>query len=161
MSEILVIVISFIGLILQSSFFDYFSLLGVKPDIVLICIVFYAIFKGPLKAGILGGFVGLIEDLFIAQIIGPMVLLRLLVGVAVGYFAKNIHKESILVPMVILFTTTVMSNAFQWILASVFKDYISWTYFIKVSLLEGAYNMIFMPFFYLIKRIILSKENRG
>jgi len=159
--EFFVIVISFMGLVLQSSFFDYFSLLGVKPDIVLTCIVFYAIFKGPFKAGILGGVLGLIEDLFIGQFIGFMLLIRILLGVGVGYFGKNIYKESIIIPMLILFFATFLSNAFQWIFISITKNYISWMYLVKVSILQGAYNMIFMPFFYLIKRKVLLKENRG
>lgn len=161
MLEFFVIVISFMGLVLQSSFFDYFSLLGVKPDIVLTCIVFYAIFKGPFKAGILGGVLGLIEDLFIGQFIGFMLLIRILLGVGVGYFGKNIYKESIIIPMLILFFATFLSNAFQWIFISITKNYISWMYLVKVSILQGAYNMIFMPFFYLIKRKVLLKENRG
>lgn len=161
MLEFFVIVISFMGLVLQSSFFDYFSLLGVKPDIVLTCIVFYAIFKGPFKAGILGGVLGLIEDLFIGQFIGFMLLIRILLGVGVGYFGKNIYKESIIIPMLILFFATFLSNVFQWIFISITKNYISWMYLVKVSILQGAYNMIFMPFFYLIKRKVLLKENRG
>ena len=161
MLEFFVIVISFMGLVLQSSFFDYFSLLGVKPDIVLTCIVFYAIFKGPFKAGILGGVLGLIEDLFIGQFIGFMLLIRILLGVGVGYFGKNIYKESIIIPMLILFFATFLSNVFQWIFISITKNYISWMYLVKVSILQGAYNMIFTPFFYLIKRKVLLKENRG
>ncbi len=161
MLEFVVIVISFMGLILQSSFFDYFSLLGVKPDIVLTCLVFYAIFKGPLKGGILGGVMGLLEDLFIGQFVGFMLPLRILLGIGVGYFGKNIYKESIIIPMLILFSATFLSNAFQWLFISITKNYISWMYLIKVSILQGAYNMIFIPFFYLIKRKVLSKENRG
>lgn len=161
MLEILVIVISFIGLILQSSFFDYYSLLGVKPDIVLTCIVFYAIFKGPLKGGIMGGITGLIEDLFLGQFIGPMFILRIILGIGVGYFGKNIYKESIILPIIILLIATFISNAFQWIFISITEEYVSWMYFIKVTILQGAFNMIFMPFFYLIKIKVLSKENRG
>ncbi len=161
MLELFIIVISFIGLILQSSFFDYFSLLGVKPDIVLTTIVFYSVFKGPVKGGSVGAMMGLIEDLFIGQFIGPMFVLRLLLGVGVGFFAKNIYKESILLPMLILFSATFLSNAYLWIFYSILKNNISWMYFVKVSLLQGAYNMIFIPFFYLIKRKVLLKENRG
>jgi len=159
--EALVVIISFIGLILQSSFFDYFSLLGAKPDIVLVCIVFYSIFKGPVKGGIIGGIAGLLEDLFIGNFIGPMLLGRLLLGIAVGYFGKNIYKESIIIPVMVLFIATTFSNAYLWIFNLIFDNPVSWMYFVKISLLQGAYNMIFMPFFYLIKRNVLLKENRG
>jgi rod shape-determining protein MreD len=68
--ELFIIVISFIGLIMQSSFFDYFSLLGVKPDIVLTTIVFYSVFKGPVKGGSVGAMMGLIEDLLLVSLLG-------------------------------------------------------------------------------------------
>lgn len=161
MLEFVVVICSFIGLILQSSYFDYFSLLGVKPDIVLVCIVFYAVFNGPVKGGIIGAAIGLMEDLFIGNFIGPMLILRLLLGAGVGFFSRNFYKESIIIPMIVLFIATFMSNTFLWIFNSLMKNYISWTYLVKVSILQGAYNMIFMPIFYLIKRRVLLKENRG
>ena len=152
MFELVVIIISFLGLILQSSYFDYFSLLGVKPDIVLVCIFFYGIFKGPVKGGAIGAFVGLIEDFFVGSFIGPMLLLRLLLGVSIGYFSRNIYKESIIIPMLLLIIATFFSNAYLWIFNSLLKNYISWMYYVKVSILQSAYNMIFMPFFYLFKK---------
>jgi len=158
--EFVVIIFSFLGLILQSSYFDYFSILGVKPDIVLVCVVFYAVFNGPIKGGFVGAIIGLLEDLFIGHFIGPMFILRMLTGAGVGFFSRNFYKESILVPMVVLFAVTFMSNTFLWIFNSLMKNYISWMYLVKVSLLQGAYNMIFMPIFYLIKRKVLLKENR-
>lgn len=161
MLEFVVVICSFIGLILQSSYFDYFSLLGVKPDIVLVCIVFYAVFNGPVKGGIIGAAIGLMEDLFIGNFIGPMLILRLLLGAGVGFFSRNFYKESIIIPMIVLFIATFMSNTFLWIFNSLMKNYISWTYLVKVSILQGTYNMIFMPIFYLIKRRVLLKENRG
>ncbi|MDD4342812.1 MAG: rod shape-determining protein MreD [Eubacteriales bacterium] len=161
MLEFVVVICSFIGLILQSSYFDYFSLLGVKPDIVLVCIVFYAVFNGPVKGGIIGAAIGLMEDLFIGHFIGPMLILRLLLGAGVGFFSRNFYKESIIIPMIVLFIATFMSNTFLWIFNSLIKNYISWTYLVKVSILQGTYNMIFMPIFYLIKRRVLLKENRG
>ncbi len=161
MLEFFVVILSFTGLILQSSYFDYFSLLGVKPDIILVCLVFYTVFNGPVKGGIIGAVVGLIEDLFMGQYIGPMLILRLLTGGGVGYFSRNFYKESILIPMAVLFAVSFMSNTFLWIFNSLMKNYISWMYLIKVSLLQGAYNMIFMPIFYLIKRKVLLRENRG
>ena len=161
MLEFFVVILSFTGLILQSSYFDYFSLLGVKPDIVLVCVVCYAVFNGPVKGGIIGAVVGLIEDLFMGQYIGPMLILRLLTGGGVGFFSRNFYKESILIPMAVLFAVTFMSNTLLWIFNSLMKNYISWMYLIKVSLLQGAYNMIFMPIFYLIKRKVLLRENRG
>lgn len=161
MLEFVVFICSFIGLILQSSYFDYFSLLGIKPDIVLVCIVFYAVFNGPVKGGIIGAAIGLMEDLFIGNFIGPMLILRLLLGAGVGFFSRNFYKESIIIPMIVLFIATFMSNTFLWIFNSLMKNYISWMYLFKVSILQGAYNMIFMPIFYLIKRRVLLKENRG
>lgn len=158
--EIVVIVISFLGLILQSSFFEYFSLLGVKPDIVLTCIVFYAVFNGYKKGLLIGGIIGLIEDLFIGQFIGPMIISRMLLGVAVGYFSRNIYKENYIIPIIILFVSTFFSNAFLWIFHSFYKASISFKYFMNVSFLQSIYNLIFMPFFYVINYNVFLKDKQ-
>lgn len=160
MSELLVLVISFISLSLQSSFFDFYSLLGVKPDLLLISLVFYSIFKGPVRGGITGALIGLLEDLYIGQLIGPCLLIRMLIGVGVGFFSRNIYKESALLPLVILLFATLASNSLFWIYNSLASSWISWSYYVKIVLLQSAYNSIFMPFFYLIKNYASRQEKR-
>ena len=158
MLELLVLIISFISLSLQSSFFDTYAFLGIKPDLLLVSLVFYAIFKGPLKGGIIGACLGLLEDLYIGQILGPCLLIRLLIGAGVGFFSRNIYKESVLIPLFILLFATLASNSFFWIYHSLSSSYISWTYYLKVVLLQSAYNALFTPFFYFIKAYARKSE---
>lgn len=151
MLELLVLIISFIGLSLQSSFFATYAFLGIKPDLLLVLLVFYAIFKGPVRGGITGACLGLLEDLYIGQVLGPCLLIRLLIGAGVGFFSRNIYKESALIPLLVLLFATLASNTCFWIYYSLSSGYISWTYYLKVVFLQSAYNAIFIPFFYLIK----------
>ncbi len=158
MLEIIVVIISYLGLILQSSFFDYFSIGGVKPDILLTCLVFYSIFNGHKKGMAMGAGLGLLEDLFIGQFIGPMVINRLIIGLAVGFFAKNIYKENYWLPVAILIVTTFLSNFFLWTFYSIFSSPISVGYYLRISMLQSIYNLIFLPFFYVITYHITNKE---
>ena len=160
MLEIIVIVISFIGLILQGSFFESFSLLGVKPDIVLTCIVFYSVFNGYKKGLIIGGIAGLIEDLLAGQFIGLMMINRMLLGFAVGYFSKNIYKENYVVPILILIFSTFFTNAYLWIFYSLTKGYLSFGYFLHVGFLQSLYNLIFMPFFFVANYNVSLKNKQ-
>lgn len=160
MLEISVVLLSFVGLLLQGSLFDYFSLVGVKPDIVLTCVVFYALFQGAPKGLAMGAVVGLMEDLLMGQMVGPMLILRMLIGGGVGLISRSLYHDRYLSPIILLVLSTLFANAFQWVLYMFQKGAISPGFFLRVSLFQSIYNLLFMPFFYVINYYVVLQEKK-
>ena len=74
MKKILSIVIIFITFIfiyfLQSNFFNWFNIAGVKPNLFIIFLLIIGIFIGKTYGASIGIFFGLLLDLFIGKVVG-------------------------------------------------------------------------------------------
>lgn len=95
MKKILSIVIIFITFILiyflQSNFFNWFNIAGVKPNLFIILSLFIGIFIGKIYGVSIGIVFGLILDLFIGKVLG---INAIVLGIA-GFMRRNIYKKSI------------------------------------------------------------------
>lgn len=149
MKEIIGILISLIGLAMQSSFSDFFGFQGIKPDIVLMVVVFYAFFYGYKKSAFFGLILGLIEDLFIGEFIGMNLFIKMATGIIVGLFSRNIYRDSKLLPIIIVFVSTIIANYFKWAFMNIFIENIEINYFIRVAFVQAMLNIFAVPFFYI------------
>lgn len=74
MKKILSIIIIFIVFILiyflQSNFFSWFNIAGVKPNLFIILSLFVGIFIGKIYGASMGILIGLLLDLFIGKALG-------------------------------------------------------------------------------------------
>lgn len=90
-------------LLLHATVLNYISVSGVKPDLLLIVVVFLALFFGSgagLEAGILAG---LGKDMLALDYLGMNTLSLGLTGFVVGAFNSKFFKESRLTRMIIVF----------------------------------------------------------
>lgn len=149
MKEIVGILISLIGLSLQSSFSGIFGFEGVKPDILLVVVVFYAYFYGYERATFFGLALGLIEDLFLGGFLGGNIFIKMMVGFFVGLFSRNIYKDTILLPMLVIFASTILSNYLHWAIINIFVEKIEVAYLLKTALIQSGLNMCLVPVFYI------------
>ena len=97
-----------LNLILQATIFPAFTFGGVKPDLLLIIVVFAALLKGTATGVKVGFFVGLAQDILSGKFIGLFMLSKMLTGLCVGLVESKIFKENYLVPIVILFLATIL-----------------------------------------------------
>ncbi|MHB9093642.1 MAG: rod shape-determining protein MreD [Eubacteriales bacterium] len=109
-------VLFFIGLVLQATLFSHLTVAGVKPDLVLVLLVFYALLHGPMEGALMGLAGGLLQDLMFGQNIGMNTLAKLVTGYLFGALEKKIYKENVLVPMVVLFLATFLNETVLYIL---------------------------------------------
>ena len=73
----------------------------VKPDIILIVIVWLALRQGPFYAHTTGFFTGFVEDILSLSPIGFHLTARTLVGMLVGLFRDFVGIDRIILPMAI------------------------------------------------------------
>lgn len=109
----LIVTLSLFGsLILESTLLEEFKVAGAKPDLLLIFVVFWALFYGKVEGAKLGFIFGLAEDLFVSRFIGLNVLCKMGVGYLVGMMENKFFKENFLVPAFTLFVATIINNIF-------------------------------------------------
>lgn len=78
----------------QISFLWYISFLDVVPDILLILVVWFSLWKGPLKGEIMGFSVGIVKDAFSIGIFGANALFLTCAGLFVGLLKKKIDENN-------------------------------------------------------------------
>lgn len=140
--------LGFFSLILESTLFNEIMIAGVKPDLILIIVILYAIFNGPKEGALIGLFLGLLEDLFLSKYIGINALTKLVVGFLIGSLEKRIYKENFLVPTVALFFGSLIYGLLFIIFSNMLGYSLGIVKIIYVVLPMSIYNTCFAPFVY-------------
>lgn len=109
-------VLFLISLLLQSTVFSHLTVAGVKPDLVLVFLIFYALLHGPLEGALMGVAGGLLQDLLFGQYLGMNALAKLVVGYIFGVLEKKIYKENMLIPMFAIFLGTLLNETILYFL---------------------------------------------
>jgi rod shape-determining protein MreD len=145
----LVLALLFIfSLTLQSTMFDFIKVAGVKPDFVLLLVIYYSFTNGPLKGAIFGLGIGLLEDLFLGHFIGMNALALLSAGFIAGWFETKMYKENLLIAFLVIFLTTIFSQLIIFFSGAVVGLNWTLTQSWRLLLTLAIYNTCLVPFTY-------------
>lgn len=129
--------------LLQSNFFSWFNLAGVKPNLFVILVLSIGLFTGRGFGSAFGILFGLSLDFFIGKSIGISAIMLGIIGFFGGYLSKNFSKDSRITMMVmILFSTLIYeigTYTFNYFINSVNIELL---YFIKVLIIELIFNLL-------------------
>lgn len=138
---------------LQSNFFSWFHIAGIKPNLFLILILYIGLFMGKGLGITMGTFLGILLDLLCGRIVGIYGIMLGLVGALGGYLDKKFSKESKITIILITFCVTIIYELGVYLLQVILlESEISIGYLIKAMLIEGIYNIILLIIFYPILR---------
>ena len=134
---------------MESTLLEYFKAAGVKPDLLLIFVVFWALFHGRAQGAKLGFVTGLLEDLFLGKYIGLNALTKMIVGYLVGTVENKFFKENLFIPVCALFFATIINSFFYLIAAQLAGIERNLSIFVWESTLPTAiYNTCLAPLLY-------------
>lgn len=150
MKILLLFVAGFFAVLLQNTVFNVLAVAGGKPDFILILVVFFAIFRGPVQGGLLGIGLGLLEDLMIGRFIGINALCKGLIGYLAGTVEKRLYKNNFLVPMAALAVATFVQTFIYWLLSCLIGSIVGLDEMLLVAIPDSVYNMCFAPIIYAI-----------
>ena len=137
------IVIGFIICFLQSNFFNWFTISGVKPNLFVIYVLFVGLFGSRSMGIIYGAIVGIILDFIFEEKIGPYLLGLVLVGIIATFFDKNFSKDSRITIMFMVFGTTIIFEIFSFFINFILYNVnVEILNLIKILILEVIYNII-------------------
>ena len=96
MSIFILVLISIVNLLIQSTVFPYLSIMGVVPNTALILIICIGIYKGRYYGGFFGIFIGLVQDVLFSPVIGINAFIYFFLGYFVGLVEDRLVKSNII-----------------------------------------------------------------
>lgn len=159
MRYLVLLVLACFGLVFQSTTFTHLTFFGVKPDLLLIIVLFYSIFHGSIQGGIVGFCLGLLEDLYLGRFIGMNALSKGLTSYLIGLIAGGAFRENLLVPIISVFVGTLFNFTAVFILGKIIGLQWSWGLLVEKGLPLAIYNACLVPFGYIPFYRWTNKEN--
>lgn len=149
MSLLVLLVLSLVALLLQSSTFNSFQVWGIKPDLLLLVIVFNAFLRGYREGAFVGFCAGLLQDIITGSYIGLNALTYMAVGYLVGMAQSKLYKESSLIMMFLMLAASLAEQLLKYLLMSYTGVLISpLVALIRVIIPTAIYTALLVPFFY-------------
>ena len=136
MSRYSLYIILIAAFLIQLLFLDHIKIAGDKPDLLILLVVFFAIFFGP-GTGAEAGFVsGLFKDTYSLDVFGVNSVLLSLTGLIVGGLSPKLFRESKLTQVLLVFASSVICMIIHYFASSLILKI---TY---VTLPEYLYGLI-------------------
>ena len=143
LSFILIFITFLIIYFLQSNFFSWFTIAGIKPNLFIIFVLFISLFAG-IKVGTASGIIfGLFLDIIIGRSLGVCTVMYGLIGFIGGYFDKNFSKDSRITILLMVITSTLIFEIGNYIYSIIqLSIQVELLSFIKILTVEIIYNTI-------------------
>lgn len=116
MKSIGLVLILLFELILQATFFQFMSINGYYPDLVLITLVIIGVFYDKEASWKYGFIIGVLRDILYGRVFGVYALGYTVTIIAVSWIGKNIFKESFASPLLLFPVGTVTINSLVYII---------------------------------------------
>ena len=143
------LIIFLIAIVLQTTVFHFLPIGGVKPDLVLIIVVYLGLVKGSDAGCVSGFFFGLIEDICsYGTALGSHALTKTIIGFFCGISGKRIYTQSLLSHLLCVGIGTIVDVV---LLLSI-KGFGSVPNWKQLVLYQPLYNIICCPLILLIFR---------
>lgn len=120
MKHLILALVGVFAVVVEASVAPYFSIHGVKPDIVMVYVVLIGMVAGPRDAGFVGLVTGLLEDASSGQFLGLFMLTRMVIGLAAGLSHEKVFQDRTIVPVVLVLLGGLLGGILHLFLLSSF-----------------------------------------
>jgi rod shape-determining protein MreD len=128
-----------------------------KIDFLLIVLILFTVKYGYFKGGILGFFLGLLEDMVSLQYLGVNAFSKTLICAVVGLSDKIFYTKRIEFCIIACFIATYFDNFFNILLKMGMIEHL--TRLLNISLQEGIYNCVIVSLLFTGFKKYLSNGN--
>ncbi len=132
-----------LAFIIQSTVVEHIAIRGIKPDFILIILIYVSLRSGSMIGVILGFSIGLLQDFYGPPAnLGLNALCKSLLGFGVGIGKEGLYKDSMLVLMLTLVISYITHDIIYHIIDARFTldAVVSW--FVGVSLPSVFYTVV-------------------
>ena len=155
------VLIGFFIYFLQSNFFSWFTMFGIKPNLFVIYVLFIGLFGNRGMGIIYGSIVGIVLDLLFEAKIGINLIGFALIGIIAALFDKNFSKDSRITMMFMVFGSTVIFEVVSYFVYYILYSFnIEIMIFMRILVVEIIYNILITIIIYpLIQKFGYYIEN--
>lgn len=134
------------ALLLQSTLFPQLTLLGVRPELVYLVTILFALLEGPTEGAVVGFVGGLFQDFLLNAPKGITALTLTMLGYSIGLASQFITSPSPLLPTVLVALGTAAAVAFHSVVSFLLGEFPHPMGFTaKVILLSALYGAVLTP----------------
>jgi len=141
-----------VALLIQLTLINSITILGLKPDLILVVVVIFSLLKGE-KEGTISGFAsGLLQDIFSTGLLGINALVKTVIGFTCGILREKIFHEHILflIPVITFIASFIQSILIFFLLRTFGIEYnLIWS-LKQIALPEALYSSLLSPFIFLV-----------
>jgi rod shape-determining protein MreD len=145
--------------VLQTALFPSLTLLGFRPDLLLLVVLAVALRDGPTSGAVVGAIAGLLTDLLVSQApVGLGVLVFTGIGYGVGQARPYLAPGSISAPLLLAFVASAIGTAGYGALASLLgDDRVTSTLLLQAALSVALYNTLLAPVVFGVVRRLFER----
>ncbi len=140
-----------LALLVQATVLSRFTIMGSRPDLMIICVIFFGLFLGRSAGLEVGAVAGLMTDLFSLDYFGINMVVYGITGLLAGSLRSSFARESKRSQALLVFACTAFSMCVHFAIASAFSRSISLGFFeyLKVCVVPaGIYTaLVSIPIF--------------
>ena len=136
--------------VLETALFPAVTLLGFRPDLLLLVVLAIGVHDGPMSGARVGAIAGLLADLLVVQSpIGLSVVIYATIGYVVGIARPYLAPDSITAPILLAFVTGAVGTAGFGVLTSLLaEDRAPIDLVLQAAVAVGLYNTLLAPIAY-------------
>jgi rod shape-determining protein MreD len=150
------------ALLLQTTVFPELTILGVKPELLYLVTVIFAVLRGAAEGAIVGFIGGLAQDFLLNTPKGITALTLTLLGYTVGLARQYLTSPSPLVPAILVALGTAGGIAFHQAIAFLLgEEEGPFLYLAKVVLWTAVYGAVLTPIFFPVLRRAVAAMHEG
>ncbi len=159
----IMLLITIVNLILQSTFNVYFDKLFISPNTMLVLVISYSIARNDIEGALFGFVNGLLFDIFFGRIIGFYALIGLLIGFIAAKPFKELSPNNFIMPSVMVFSMTIIYETSFYIFGFLLRGRTDFLfYLINIILPEAIFNCVISlaiyPIIYFINKRLEEHE---
>jgi len=153
--------ISYLVVVVQSTLINSVSLGLIKPDIVLLLVVFYGLYNG-LRRGLLYGLVmGLCVDALSSGIVGVNVFILASIGAACGFLQERVYTRHFLTKVLVSFFAVIFSMLSYFFIATNFFRLPDFSECLQLIIGTVIYTSLFnIIFAEVLEKIVVLRTTR-
>jgi rod shape-determining protein MreD len=147
MSSIRHILLLVLAFSLQTTWVDFLEVSSLKPDLVLLVLVYIALRQGPLAATCMGFGIGFMQDIYLPADLGLNALAKSLIGFALGYGRSRIVADNIQVQIALLFGAVLFHDLIYYLGTSAISLLDLPYFWLRYGLGRAVYTALLGTFF--------------
>ncbi len=137
--------------------FDPIRILGAKPDLLFIAVVYFGYSFGSFYGEVTGFIGGIFHDAVSDSPLGLLTLPKVIVGFLVGMIGRSVVRSNILTIFLLVAAATIIKGVFTLLLALIFNE-AAVADILRILLPETFYNAILAPTLFFIYDKIYENE---